>query len=97
MHEKRFWVYILTNRKHGTLYVGVTNNLVRRSYEHAEHMVEGFTKTYGLNMLVYYECFDAITMAITREKELKSWKRADKFRVIETFNPAWKDLRQSLV
>ena len=87
-----YWVYILASRIGGTLYVGVTNNLVRRIYEHRMGLVEGFTKQYGIHRLVYFEQFDDIEQAILREKRLKKWNRAWKIRLIEENNPNWDDL-----
>ena len=86
------YVYILTNQPNGTLYIGVTNNLIRRVWEHREGIIDGFTKQYGLTMLVYYELFDGPTEAIHREKCMKEWKRAWKVRRILEKNPQWRDL-----
>lgn len=86
------FVYILTNATNQVLYIGVTNNLVRRVYEHRTKIIPGFTERYQLNKLVYYECYTDIVQAIEREKVLKFWKRAWKKRLIDKFNPAWKDL-----
>ena len=87
-----FFVYILTNQRNGTLYIGVTNDLKRRIYEHKNKKVEGFTNKYGLKILVYYEIHENIESAITREKHIKKWKRLWKLRIIEEKNPEWKDL-----
>jgi putative endonuclease len=87
-----FYVYITTNRYHGTLYVGVTNDLRRRVWEHKEGLLDGFTKTYGLKILAYYETFPRISDAIHREKRLKHWNRAWKIDLIESMNPGWEDL-----
>jgi putative endonuclease len=86
------WIYIMTNRPNGTLYVGVTSNLARRIFEHREGVVEGFTRTYGLKRLVYVEEHSTITGAIQREKNLKHWSRAWKVRLIVEHNPGWADL-----
>jgi putative endonuclease len=86
------WLYIMTNRADGTLYVGVTNNLARRAWEHREGLVEGFTKRYGLKRLVYFERHDDIRTAIQRETSIKRWPRAWKVRLIHTDNPGWDDL-----
>ena len=86
------WVYIVTNRPNGTLYVGVTSNLSRRIYEHHESLIDGFTKRYGLTRLVYYEWHDDIRQAIQREKNMKHWPRAWKARLILDFNEEWRDL-----
>src|SRR5262245_45012699 len=90
--EKCYWVYILASRIGGTLYIGVTNNLVRRVYEHRTDLVEGFTKQYGVHRLVYFEQYDSIEQAILREKRLKKWNRAWKIQLIEENNPNWDDL-----
>ncbi|MFG1186136.1 MULTISPECIES: GIY-YIG nuclease family protein [Xanthobacter] len=86
------WVYILTNRPNGTLYVGVTNDLVRRTFEHREGDGEGFTKRHGLTRLVYFERYDDIALAIQREKTMKHWSRAWKVGLILETNPEWRDL-----
>jgi len=91
------WVYFMTNRRNGILYVGVTSNLPRRAYEHREGLVEGFTKRYGLKMLVYCEHFEDIRDAIQREKAIKHWPRAWKVRLIHAANPAWEDLYDQLI
>jgi putative endonuclease len=90
--ERYFWVYILASGIGGTLYIGVTNNLVRRVYEHRSDIVPGFTKKYGVHRLVYYEQFFDAENAIRREKRLKKWNRAWKVRLIEELNPNWDDL-----
>ena len=90
-------VYILTNRRNGVLYIGITNNLARRVFEHREGVVEGFTKTHGLKLLVYYEQYDDIRLAIQREKTMKHWPRAWKVRLINGFNREWTDLYPTLV
>ncbi len=90
--DKCYWVYILASRIGGTLYIGVTNNLIRRVYEHRQGLVEGFTKQYGVHRLVYFEQFDDIEQAILREKRLKKWDRAWKIQLIEENNPNWDDL-----
>ena len=87
-----YWVYILANRVGGTLYIGVTNDLVRRVSEHRERLAEGFTKKHNVHRLIYFEQFDDIENAIRREKRLKSWNRAWKIRLIEGSNPNWIDL-----
>jgi len=84
----------MANKRNGTIYIGVTNNLARRVYEHRECLVEGFTSRYGLKMLVYYEVFDSISLAIQRETSLKRWPRRWKLALIETSNPHWKDLAE---
>jgi putative endonuclease len=92
----RFFVYILTNCKRGVLYVGVTNDLVRRLSEHKGKVVPGFTSRYGLTMLVYYEEYSSILEARDRERVLKRWRRAWKFDLIEKLNPEWRDLTDDL-
>ena len=91
------FVYILTNRRNGVLYIGVTNDLVRRVFEHREGVVKGFSKTHGLKLLVYYEQYDDIRLAIQREKTMKHWPRAWKVRVINGFNREWDDLYPTLI
>jgi putative endonuclease len=91
-----YCVYILASRIGGTLYIGVTNNLVRRSYEHRSDVIGGFSKRYGTHLLVYFEQFDDIENAIRREKRLKKWNRAWKIRLIEERNPNWVDLYPSI-
>jgi putative endonuclease len=90
------YVYIMSNRRNGVLYVGVTTNLPKRSFEHREGLVDGFTKRYGLKSLVYYEIFDDVRDAIQREKAMKHWPRAWKVRLIHGVNPEWKDLYETL-
>jgi len=82
----------LASRRNGTLYVGVTNNLVRRVYEHKNNVVKGFTEKYGVHMLVHYESSESVESAIRREKQLKEWQRKWKLRLIEETNPQWRDL-----
>ncbi len=93
---KRYWVYIVTNRSR-TLYVGVTNNLVRRIHEHRSKAIEGFTKRYNIHQLVYFEETNDIGVAIAREKQLKGWLRRKKVALIETFNPHWRDLSNDIL
>ncbi|OAN53685.1 excinuclease ABC subunit C [Paramagnetospirillum marisnigri] len=90
------WVYIMTNRPNGTLYVGVTSDLARRAWEHREGVADGFTKRYGLKQLVYAERYEDIRTAIQREKNLKHWPRAWKVKLILTDNPNWDDLYERL-
>ncbi|MEH6952108.1 GIY-YIG nuclease family protein [Nitrobacter sp. NHB1] len=92
MGPRCFYVYILASRIGGTLYVGVTNDLLRRLAEHKSKIAESFTKTYGVDRLVYFECFDDIEQAIHREKRLKKWERLWKVQLIEKDNPNWDDL-----
>jgi putative endonuclease len=96
MRVRSFYVYILTNRRHGTLYVGITNDLVRRVYEHRIKAVPGFTRKYGLTRLVYFEIFEDPLAAIAREKQLKRWRRDWKITLIEEKNPGWDDLFEAI-
>ena len=90
---KQYYVYIMTNNSR-TLYTGVTDNLVRRAYEHKKKLVEGFTKKYNLTRLVYYETTSDVRAAIQREKQVKGWLRKKKIALIEAANPEWKDLSE---
>lgn len=90
------YVYIVASRRNGTLYIGVTSDLIRRVWQHREGMVEGFSKRYRATRLVYFEAFDHITDAIVREKAMKKWRRQWKLRAIEEKNPNWDDLYDSL-
>ena len=90
------WIYIMTNRRNGTLYVGVASDLPRRAYQHREGLIDGFTKRYGLKMLVYYEQHADIRSAIAREKTIKHWPRAWKVRLVHGMNPEWTDLYDAL-
>lgn len=96
MQETFFYVYILAKARNSTFYVGVTNNLARRIWEHKQEIADGFTKKYGIKTLVYYEIHENIENAITREKRLKKWPRAWKMKVIEEMNPHWNDLYEDL-
>jgi len=91
------YVYILTNQYHGTLYTGVTSNLIKRIYEHKNKFIDGFAKKYNLNNLAYFEQHEDIYAAITREKQIKKWNRAWKIQMIEELNPAWKDLYKDII
>ena len=93
----QYYVYILASAFRGTLYVGVTNDLIRRIFEHKSKAVPGFTKRYDVDMLVYYEIHDSIEMAILREKLIKKWRREIKYEAIERENPYWHDLYETLV
>jgi len=93
---RRFWIYILSDKPYGTLYIGITNDLARRSYEHRHGLYPGFTKRYGLKTLVYYEEYPTALEAIAREKELKKWKREWKIDLVKTLNPTWRDLYEDL-
>lgn len=90
--EKDFYTYILASKKNGTLYIGVTSDLLKRVYEHKEGLADGFTKKYGVKTLVYYERYSTADDAITREKRMKEWKRQWKIELIEKDNPGWHDL-----
>ncbi len=92
MEEQTYFVYMLTNWNNKLLYIGVTNNLQRRLYEHKNKLVPGFTEKYNINKLVYFEATNEITSAIAREKQLKRWRRSKKNALIETMNPDWHDL-----
>jgi len=96
MYRKNYYVYIITNKRNGTLYVGITNNLERRVYEHKEGTVKGFSSKYKVNKLVYYEETENVISAISREKCLKRWNRKWKLRLIEKENPNWEDLANKL-
>ena len=89
---KTMYVYIITNKIDSTLYIGVTNNLVRRIYEHKNKLIPGFSSKYNLSKLVYYEIYDDEITAISREKQLKHYTRENKNKLIFDFNPLWKDL-----
>ena len=94
--EKQPCVYLLTNKRNGTLYAGVTSNLPRRIWEHKNKFVDGFTQKYGTNKLVWYELHVTMESAIQREKNIKNWKRSWKLKTIEEMNPDWKDLYEEL-
>ena len=91
-----YYVYILAKAKKSTFYVGVTNDLVRRVWEHKQGIADGFTKKYGIKMLVYYEIAEEIEAAIHREKIIKKWKRAFKYDAIKKMNPDWRDLYEDI-
>jgi len=95
--EKQAAVYILASGYNGTLYIGVTSNLIQRIWQHQNDLAEGFTKKYGVHLLVYYELHEQMLAAIQREKQLKKWNRQWKINLIEKMNPAWKDLWPDLV
>jgi putative endonuclease len=92
MREHNYYVYILTRERNSVFYVGVTNDLIRRLYEHKEGLIKGFTQKYNIKKLVYYECTEDIHEAINREKIIKKWKRSIKITAIERMNPDWRDL-----
>ncbi|MEI7511576.1 MAG: GIY-YIG nuclease family protein [Candidatus Peregrinibacteria bacterium] len=97
MKEYRFFVYILASKRNGTLYIGVTNDILRRVYEHKTGAFEGFTKKYDVKNLVYYEEYPDIREAIIREKQMKKWSRIWKISLIEKENPVWKDLYEDFL
>jgi putative endonuclease len=92
MSETRGYVYILASKAYGTLYVGVTSDLVKRIWEHREHLVPGFTNRHLVTRLVWFECHDSIEAAINREKQIKEWRRDWKVNLIQAMNPEWRDL-----
>ncbi|WP_309498469.1 GIY-YIG nuclease family protein [Sulfurovum sp.] len=94
---KQGYIYIMSNKNNGTLYIGVTSNLIKRVYEHKNNFVDGFTKKYNLKILVYYEVLDDIQEAIAREKQLKSGSRGKKIELIESMNKEWNDLYESII
>jgi putative endonuclease len=94
---KSYYVYILSNKRNGTLYIGVTNDLIRRVNEHRNDSVGGFTKTYRVHSLVYLEQTNNMLAAITREKQLKWWRRKWKLALIEQSNPEWNDLWEEII
>jgi len=89
---KQYYVYILASKRNGTLYIGVTSDLIKRVYEHKNNLIDGFTKEYNIHDLVYFEETNDVHAAITREKQLKKWNRDWKIELIEKNNPEWKDL-----
>ena len=97
MTEKTFYVYLLTNWNNKVMYVGVTNNLQRRVFEHKEKMVKGFTQKYNVTKLVYFEQTSDIATALNREKEIKKWRRAKKNTLVENNNPLWCDLSKNFL
>lgn len=90
-------VYIITNKRNGTLYTGVTSNLQKRIWEHKNKVVKGFSEKYGLNRLVWYEVHETMDMAISKEKTVKNWTRNQKIKRIETMNPGWNDLFDEII
>jgi len=94
---KNAYIYIMTNKANATLYIGVTSDLIKRVYEHKNSFVDSFTKKYNTKKLVYFEVYDSIESAISREKQLKNWKREWKIELIEKENGEWKDLYEDLV
>ena len=96
MYESQYYVYILASKKNGILYIGVTNDLARRGYEHRNKILKGFTSLYNVDKLVHYETTNDIVSAITREKQLKKWNRQWKINLIEKGNPDWEDLSKKM-
>ena len=97
MNQQTYYVYIMAERRNGTLYIGVTDDLIRRVYEHKNNLVEGFTDKYRVHKLVYWEQTGNIEAAIQREKQLKKWKRQWKLALIEEHNAYWRDLYEELI
>ena len=95
--DKKAYVYLLTNKRNGTLYTGATTNLITRIYNHKNKLVKGFTSDYGLTQLVYFEVYDELELAFEREKRIKTWRRAWKLALIEKINPYWNDLYDSIL
>ncbi|MGP1354294.1 MAG: GIY-YIG nuclease family protein [Parasphingopyxis sp.] len=93
---KSGYVYLMANRRNGTLYLGVTSNLPQRAYQHRGGLIDGFSKKHGCKRLVWFEAFDDLNMARERERQMKKWKRNWKLRVIEEHNPRWRDLSATL-
>jgi len=94
---KQFYVYIITNKENGTLYIGVTSNLQKRIWEHKDKLVEGFTKKYELDKLVHYEIFPDAGSAFERETQIKNWKGIWKLKLINQSNPKWEDLYEKII
>ncbi len=94
---KKFYVYIVSSGRNGTLYIGVTSHLVKRIWEHKNKVIKGFTKKYGVDQLVYYEVFDDAENAILREKRMKKFYRKEKVALVEKHNPKWKDLYEEII
>jgi len=92
MYQNKYYVYILSNWNNKVIYLGMTNNLERRIYEHKNKLLPGFTNKYNVNKLVYFEIFNDVTTAIAREKEIKKWRREKKNTLIESMNPNWDEL-----
>ncbi|MCD6218427.1 GIY-YIG nuclease family protein [bacterium] len=94
---KNYCVYILASKPNGTLYIGMTSDLVRRVYQHKKNLADGFTKKYSVHQLVYYEITNDVESALTREKQLKNWKRQWKIELIQKNNPQWNDLYEDII
>lgn len=95
--QKEYYIYIMTNKGNTVVYTGVTNDLIRRVYEHKSKRVEGFTKKYNINKLVYYEIYEDVSQAIAREKQIKAGSRKKKINLINSINPEWKDLYLEII
>ena len=95
--RKNYYIYILASCKNGTLYIGITNNLKKRVYEHKNGLMEGFTKKYNINNLVYFEIYNCVNSAILREKRIKKWRRTWKIKLIQSMNPEWNDLYDEIL
>ncbi|MBL7479823.1 GIY-YIG nuclease family protein [Legionella bononiensis] len=95
--QTQSYVYFVANTHNNVLYVGVTNDLIRRIYEHKHKLVKGFSQKYNVDRLIYYEAFDTIVLAIDREKQIKGWSRIKKDNLVNAFNSEWKDLYQSIL
>ena len=95
--DKQFFVYILASKRNGTLYTGITSDLVKRVWQHKNNSLSGFTKKYNVKILVYYEICNDAESAITREKRIKKWRRAWKLKLIEEKNPHWQDLYDEII
>jgi len=93
---KNFFVYILSNKRNGTLYIGVTSDLIKRVYEHKNNLIDGFTKKYNIHCLAWYEMHETAEAAINREKQIKKWNRKWKLELIEKDNPEWNDLYEDI-
>jgi len=96
MKNHHYYIYLLTNWNNKVIYVGMTNNLIRRIYEHKNKLIDGFTKKYNINKLVYYEETSDVHIAIAREKEIKRWRREKKNKLVESINAEWKDLSNEI-
>jgi len=97
LNDENYYLYIIASKKNGTLYIGVTNDLVKRIYEHKQNAVNGFTKKYNVHTLVYYKVHRDIEETIMKEKQMKKWNRKWKVRIIEEKNPEWKDLYDEII
>lgn len=94
---RKYYVYILTNKRNGTLYIGVTSDLIKRVWQHKNDIFEGFSKKYKTHRLIYFEEYSSIELALNREKRLKNWQRTWKIELVEAFNPYWRDLYENMV